>query len=80
MNRDGFFGEPATGIHFLTSPYMVIKEFNVDYAYLILFFKIINSLIPIKLPEHFTAIKPKDVRFTRKTATIIEDKNMTSIK
>ena len=39
-----------------------------------------NCLVPISLPEHFTAIKPKEVRFTRKTATIIDDKDMTSIK
>ena len=39
-----------------------------------------NCLVSINLPEHFTVIKPKDVRFTRKTATIIEDKDTTSIK
>ena len=47
---------------------------------LTLFFKIMNCLVPIKLPEHFTVIKPKDVRFSRKTATIIEEKDTTSIK
>ena len=33
---------------------------------LILFYKIINSLVPINFPEHFTIIKPEDVRLTRK--------------
>ena len=47
---------------------------------LILFYKIINDLVPINLPEHFTIIKPEDVRLTRKTATILDDKDMTSIK
>ena len=47
---------------------------------LILFYKIINHLVPINLPEHFTIIKPEDVRLTRKTATILDDKDMTSIK
>ena len=28
---------------------------------IILFYKIINYLVPINLPEHFTIIKPEDV-------------------
>ena len=36
-------------------------------------------LVPIKLPLNFTVIKPKDVRFTRKTATVKDDTDMTSI-
>ena len=47
---------------------------------LILFYKIINSLVPINLPEHFTIIKPEDVRLTRKTATILDEKDVTSFK
>ena len=37
------------------------------------------SLVPINLLEHFTIIKPEDVRLTRKTATISDDKDVTSI-
>ena len=47
---------------------------------LVLFYKIINNLVPIKLPEHFTFIKPDEVRYTRKTSVIIEDKDFTYIK
>ena len=47
---------------------------------LILFYKIINSLVPISLPEHFSVIKPKDVRWTRKTVNIIDNKDVTTIK
>ena len=47
---------------------------------LIMFYKILNCIVPISLPEHFTVIKPKDVRFTRKTVAIIDNKDVTSIK
>ena len=39
-----------------------------------------NCLVPINLPEHFTIIKTEEVRLTRKTATILDDKDLTSIK
>ena len=79
-------GQPF--IHYTEMQYLAkLKELSIlpiksKFALndLILFFKIMNCLVPIKLPEHFTVIKPKDVRLTRKTATILEDKDTTSIK
>ena len=47
---------------------------------LILLFKILNYYIPLKLPKHFSFLKPEDVRFTRKTSNICEDKDVTRIK
>ena len=47
---------------------------------LILFYKIVNCLVPIDLPVHFTFIKHNDVKYTRKTANIIDEKDVTSIK
>ena len=47
---------------------------------LVLYYKIINFLVPINLPEHFTFIKPGDVRCTRNTSDIIEKKDVTRIK
>ena len=46
-----------------------------DLNDLVLFYKIINSLVPINLPEHFTIIKPENVRLTKNTATILDDKD-----
>lgn len=44
-----------------------------------LFYKILNSLVPIKLPEHFKVLKPDHVRYTRQTAPIIDNRDHTSI-
>ena len=41
---------------------------------LLLFYKIINCFVPIKLPEQFTLIKSEEVRCTRKSSAIIEKK------
>ena len=74
--------------HFTETEYMTkLKDLNIlpmkfKFALndLLLFFKIINSCIPLKLPKHFTFIKPEDVRYTRKTSEICEDKDVTRIK
>ena len=47
---------------------------------LILLFKIIHGHIPINLPENFIFIKPVDVRYTRKTSSIIDSKDVTHLK
>ena len=72
-------GECLTFTHIITG-WNYLKHFQFALNDLILFYKIINDLVPINLPEHFTIIKPEDVRLTRKTATILDDKDMTSIK
>ena len=38
---------------------------------LILFYKIVNSLVPISLPDEFSLVDPKNLRFTRSTQSII---------
>ena len=38
---------------------------------LILFYKIVNLLVPISLPDEFSLVDPKDLRFTRSTQSII---------
>ena len=46
---------------------------------LLLFYKIIYSLVSIMLPEHYTFINGEDLRYTRQTADIIDKKDTTSI-
>ena len=46
---------------------------------LILFYKIVNSLVAIELPEHYTFIDGRELRFTRKNANIIDKKDRTSV-
>ena len=38
---------------------------------LVLFYKILYSLVSIKLPKEFTIVKGNEVRYTRNTATVI---------
>ena len=38
---------------------------------LVLFYKIVNSLVPISLPSEICLVKPKNVRYTRSTQNII---------
>ena len=47
---------------------------------LIMYYKIINLLIHIKLPEHFTFVEAEQVRYTRQTAAIINNVDKTFIK
>ena len=47
---------------------------------LILFYKIINSIISIKLPEQFEFVNSDHIRLTRKTSEIVEQKDITTIK
>ena len=46
---------------------------------LIFFYKIVNSLVPINLPEHFTFIDGEKLRYTRGTAQVIDKKDKTQI-
>ena len=57
-----------------------LREMKFAFNNLILFFKIFNRCILLKLPEHFILVKPEDGRFTRKTSTICEDRDVTHIK
>ena len=38
---------------------------------LILFYKIVNFLVPIRLPDEFILIDPREVRYTRSTHKIL---------
>ena len=46
----------------------------------VLFYKIVNSLVPIKLPREFVLIKASEVRFTRSTENIINTSDKTMFK
>ena len=46
---------------------------------LLLFYRIIYSLVSIDLPEQFTFVDGKELKYTRKTANIIDEKDITSI-
>ena len=45
-----------------------------------LFYKIVNKLVPIHLPAHFSVIRPGDVRLTRNTCNVIDNMDLTQIK
>ena len=47
---------------------------------LIMYYKIINLLDHIKLPEHFTFLEAEQVRYTRQTSAIINNVHKTLIK
>ena len=47
---------------------------------LLLFYKIINSLTPIDLPDQFTFKNPACVRYTRQTSNTIDLKDNTQIE
>ena len=47
---------------------------------LIMYYKIINLLVHIKLPEHFTFVEAEQVRYTRQTSAIINNVGKTLIK
>ncbi len=40
------------------------------YNDLMMYFKIVNDLVPVKLPEFITIIQPEESRYTRNTAPI----------
>ena len=40
------------------------------YNDLLLFYKIVNSLIPVKLPDYITVCQPEGTRYTRRNAQI----------
>ena len=42
---------------------------------LMLFYKIINCLVAISLPDYITLIRPEAVRYTRETAAVIDKKD-----
>ena len=46
---------------------------------LVLFYKIINSLVNIKLPEHFAFKEGKNLKYTRQNVDIIEQNDKTSL-
>ena len=47
---------------------------------LIMYYKIINLLVHIKLPEHFTFVVAEQVRYTRQTSAIINNVDKTLTK
>ena len=47
---------------------------------LIMYYKIINLLVHIKLPEHFTFVEAEQLRYTRQTSAIINNVDKTLIK
>ena len=47
---------------------------------LTMYYKIINLLVHIKLPEYFTFVDPEQVRYTRQTSAIINNVDKTIIK
>lgn len=47
---------------------------------MILFYKIVNSLVPIELPDDFSLIDPKKVRYTRSTQNILSQDDKSTYK
>ena len=45
-----------------------------------MYYKIINLLVHIKLPEHFTFVEAEQVRYTRQTSAIINNVDKKIIK
>ena len=59
-----------------------ILPIKLKFAFndLVLLYKIINSLIPIKLPDEFCLRNPNHVRYTRQTSNVIDLKDKTQIE
>ena len=55
-------------------------KFKFIFNDVVLFYKIVNSLVPIKLPREFVLIKASEVRFTRSTENIINTSDKTMFK
>ena len=47
-------------------------KFKFIYNDIVLFYKIVNRLVPISLPLYISACIPDDVRYTRQTAPIYD--------
>ena len=45
---------------------------------IMLFYKIVNDLVAISLPEYITAARPETLRYTRETAAIIGEQDTTT--
>ena len=54
------------------------KSFFLVFS-LIMYYKIINLLVHIKLPEHFIFVEAEQVRYTRQTSAIIKNVDKTLI-
>ena len=54
-------------------------RFKFMYNDLTLFYKILNSLLPISLPEYMTVAEADHVRYTRRTAGIVEHTDTSTI-
>ena len=47
---------------------------------LVMFYKILNELVPISLPSYITACVPDDVRYTRRNAAIYDQSDSSTFK
>ena len=72
--------------HYSDIEYFKQKELNIlpiKFKFvlndILMYYKIINLLVHIKLPEHFTFIEAEQVRYTRQTSAIINDVDKTLI-
>ena len=55
---------------------------NILYCYslIVIHYKIVNSLVPIELPDDFSLIGPKKVRYTRSTQNILSQDDKSTYK
>ena len=44
-----------------------------------LFFKIVNEMLPISLPEYITVVEADQVRYTRRTAAIVDNSDISTL-
>ena len=73
--------------HYSDIEYFKQKELNIlpiKFKFvlndILMYYKIINLLVDIKLPEHFTFVEAEQVRNTRQTSAIINDVDKTLIQ
>ena len=59
-----------------------ILPINLKFVYndLMLFYKIVNNLIPLKLPDYITVCQPEDSRYTRQNAQIHDMTDVSTYK
>ena len=55
-------------------------RFKFLYNDLLLFYKIVNKLVPISLPEYITVAEAEQVRYTRRTAAIVDHVDTSTFK
>ena len=55
-------------------------KFRFIFIYVVLFKKIVNSLVPIKLLKEFVVFKASDVRFTRSTQHFMNSNDKTMFR